>query len=173
MSDNYSYIYISLYKLSSIVATVATIVSTPLLGQLGLDSTNSQQLYEISSYSRHQQIITFKIIMGHGHHDPNPGWKIPDASVYKLEDAPYLVRLQEEFAKKGLKDPWARNHIWKYHPKYGTITSRWFTMLFRGFRVGLAAFIVTLGVERALGIKDYHPHGHDDEEHGEGHGEHH
>lgn len=110
--------------------------------------------------------------MGHGH-NPNPGWKIPDASIYKLEDAPELVKFQEKLAKKGLKDPWLRNHVWKFNPKYGTITSRWIEMIFRGFRVGFAAFLVTLAVERALGIKDYHGHVHHDEEHGEGHEGHH
>lgn len=102
---------------------------------------------------------------GHGHHH-EPPYKVPCASIYKLEDAPDLVKLQEKLAKHGLKDPWARNHVWRYQKKFGTIWSRFGWMMFRGVPTGVAAFAVTIAIEQALGV-DYHPWHHHD-----AHGEH-
>ena len=34
--------------------------------------------------------------------------KIPDYRIYKVEDAPLLMRTQEKLAAHGLKDPWLR-----------------------------------------------------------------
>ncbi|KAK0085968.1 hypothetical protein PV325_004164 [Microctonus aethiopoides] len=102
---------------------------------------------------------------GHGHEPP---YKVPSPDHYKLEDAPELLKYQQKLAKIGLKDPWIRNHIWRYDKKYGTITSRWFWLMIRGVPTGLAAFGLTLAIENALGI-DYHPwlHEHNDHGHGE------
>lgn len=42
---------------------------------------------------------------GHGHGDP---YKVPDASIYKVENAPKLLEVQEALARQGLRDPWLR-----------------------------------------------------------------
>jgi len=34
--------------------------------------------------------------------------KIPDYRIYKVEDAPDLLKTQEKLAQHGLKDPWLR-----------------------------------------------------------------
>ena len=105
--------------------------------------------------------------MGHGHDDHHHAIpKIPKADFYKLEDAPELLKIQENLAKHGLKDPWIRNHVWRYNPKFGTERQRWTTMLFRGWKVGLAAFLLTIGAEKAFGITYGAGEHHDD--HGEG-----
>ena len=63
---------------------------------------------------------------GHDHHHPkiihNPvishyitdshhggeKFKCPDYKIYKVENAPDLLKVQEKLAAKGLKDPWLR-----------------------------------------------------------------
>lgn len=46
---------------------------------------------------------------GHGHDDHHhEPYTVPKPEIYKIEDAEQLVYLQNELAKRGLKDPWAR-----------------------------------------------------------------
>ena len=40
---------------------------------------------------------------GHGHHVKTP--LVPDPSIYKVEDSPYLMKIKKRLEKKGLKDP--------------------------------------------------------------------
>lgn len=47
---------------------------------------------------------------GHGHdhghhHEP---YKVPKPEIYKVGNIPELIMVQEELAKRGLKDPWIR-----------------------------------------------------------------
>lgn len=42
---------------------------------------------------------------GHHHHDP---YTVPKANIYKIENAPQVLEVQQALAKRGLKDPWAR-----------------------------------------------------------------
>ena len=93
---------------------------------------------------------------GHGHEPP---YKVPNHEIYKWEDVPELRKMQEKLAKSGLKDPWARNEVWRFHKGYGTLTSRCINTFFRGWRVGVPAFIITIAAEKALGI-EYSGHGH-------------
>ncbi|XP_043477385.1 NADH dehydrogenase [ubiquinone] 1 beta subcomplex subunit 3 [Leptopilina heterotoma] len=93
---------------------------------------------------------------GHGHH-PVP--EIPCYTKYKWETVPELVKLQKDLGKLGLKDPWARNQVWRYHPGFGTKLQRILTCCFRGWKVGVPAFLITIAAEKALGI-DYGGHGH-------------
>ncbi|XP_033219407.1 NADH dehydrogenase [ubiquinone] 1 beta subcomplex subunit 3 [Belonocnema kinseyi] len=86
---------------------------------------------------------------GHGH---GPPYKVPSHEIYKWEDVPELKKMQEKLAKLGLKDPWARNEVWRYHKGYGTQLSRGLNCLFRGWRVAIPAFIITIAAEKALGI---------------------
>ncbi|EZA52527.1 hypothetical protein DMN91_006410 [Ooceraea biroi] len=97
--------------------------------------------------------------MGHGH---KPPYEIPDPSIFKVEDVPDLKRVQEQLAKKGLKDPWLRNYVWRYEKRpYNTVKT-----LLRGARVGVPLFLITIAVEQYFGI-DYSGHHHDHK--GEGH----
>ena len=104
-----------------------------------------------------------------GHHHEVHVPKVPDYSIYKIEDAPELVKLQERLAKKGLKDPWLRNHVWRYTLTPKTRTSHWVFLHFatKGWKIWVPLVGLTIAVEHFLGI-DYHAHGH-----GDGHGGHH
>lgn len=106
---------------------------------------------------------------GHDHHHHGPPYKVPDASIYKVSDAPELVEVERALARRGLKDPWLRNEVWRYNvQQFSTHRTRLITFLFKGFPLGFAAFVATIGVEFALGV-DYHGHGshaeHGDDKH--------
>ncbi|XP_034947535.1 NADH dehydrogenase [ubiquinone] 1 beta subcomplex subunit 3 [Chelonus insularis] len=105
---------------------------------------------------------------GHDHHHgpPKDPYRVPKASEYSKIEAPPLILHQQRLAQHGLKDPWIRNHVWKYDKRYGTKFTRALQLLTTGIPTGFALFLLTLGVENALGI-DYHPWHH---EHAEGHG---
>uniref|UniRef100_U5ERX7 NADH dehydrogenase [ubiquinone] 1 beta subcomplex subunit 3 n=1 Tax=Corethrella appendiculata TaxID=1370023 RepID=U5ERX7_9DIPT len=107
---------------------------------------------------------------GHGHHHHE--YKVPSASIYRVEDAPQLVQVRDALAKRGLKDPWLRNEVWRYNVKeFGTHRGRLMQVLFRGLPLGFAAFVATIAIEKALGI-DYHAPVPGHEGHGHGHGHH-
>ncbi|KOC65397.1 NADH dehydrogenase [ubiquinone] 1 beta subcomplex subunit 3 [Habropoda laboriosa] len=97
-------------------------------------------------------------------------YKIPSPDIYKVEDVPELKWVQEELAKKGLKDPWLRNEVWRYTALSGTPFSRTFEGLTRGFKYAIPAFLITIAIEQAFGITYGNDGGHDD--HGD-HGDHH
>lgn len=101
---------------------------------------------------------------GHGHEPP---YKIPSPDIYKVEDVPDLKRYQEQLAKEGLKDPWLRNVVWRYQLP-GTPVSRACTVLFRGSKIGIPAFLLTIAAEQYFGI-DYHGHA---DHHGDDHSHH-
>lgn len=107
----------------------------------------------------------------HHHHKP---YIVPDASIYKIENAPELLRVQEKLAKDGLKDPWLRNEVWRYERKHwGTFASRAAGYFLRGAKLGIPAFLITIAAEKALGIDYGHGHGHGHDAHGAEHGDHH
>uniref|UniRef100_A0A834U7E2 NADH dehydrogenase [ubiquinone] 1 beta subcomplex subunit 3 n=2 Tax=Vespula pensylvanica TaxID=30213 RepID=A0A834U7E2_VESPE len=96
---------------------------------------------------------------GHGHgHDTI---KIPSSDCYKIENSPALVKFQERLASEGLEDPWLRNEAWRYHPDYKTKTQRVLTYCLRGWKIGIPAFLITVGIEQLLALnkKDDHDHG--------------
>lgn len=43
--------------------------------------------------------------MGGGHHQE---FKVPDWKIYKVEDAPELLKVRRALERQGLKDPWLR-----------------------------------------------------------------
>ncbi|CAD7089364.1 unnamed protein product [Hermetia illucens] len=95
--------------------------------------------------------------MGGHHHEP---YKVPDPSIYKVEDVAELKQVKDALARQGLKDPWLRNEVWRYDPKHhSTHSKRLIKFMFRGFPLGFAAFLATIGVEYALKGDD-HGHGH-------------
>ncbi|XP_017752757.1 PREDICTED: NADH dehydrogenase [ubiquinone] 1 beta subcomplex subunit 3 [Eufriesea mexicana] len=107
-----------------------------------------------------------------GGHGGQP--KIPNPDIYKVEDVPELKLVQEKLSEHGLKDPWLRNEVWRYTGIPGN--HRWlaFRILTRGMVVGFAAFLVTIGIERSLGItyETTHGHGHDGHDDHDDHDDH-
>ncbi|XP_013118231.2 NADH dehydrogenase [ubiquinone] 1 beta subcomplex subunit 3 [Stomoxys calcitrans] len=95
---------------------------------------------------------------GHGHGEP---YKVPDASMYKVENVPKLVEVREALARQGLRDPWLRNEVWRYDAKqFGTHATRLRAFMLRGFVWGLGLTAITVACEAALGGDDHHGHGH-------------
>ncbi|KAG8232846.1 hypothetical protein J437_LFUL012650 [Ladona fulva] len=95
---------------------------------------------------------------GHGHHKP---YEIPDYKIYKVEDVPELNSLQQTLAKRGLRDPWLRNEVWRYNPKYfGTHAGRFKQFFFRGFKWGFGAFVATIAIETLWEKVSPSSHGH-------------
>ncbi|XP_051565810.1 NADH dehydrogenase [ubiquinone] 1 beta subcomplex subunit 3 isoform X2 [Myxocyprinus asiaticus] len=81
---------------------------------------------------------------GHGHGKLS----MPDCKVWKWEGTPLEVT-QQRLARRGLRDPWARNEAWRYTGSFGIpVTFR--DILLRGFKTGFAAFAVALAVEYAF-----------------------
>ncbi|XP_030642712.1 NADH dehydrogenase [ubiquinone] 1 beta subcomplex subunit 3 [Chanos chanos] len=73
---------------------------------------------------------------------------MPDYKQWKWEGTP-LEFTQQRLARRGLKDPWARNEAWRYMGSFGTpVTFK--DVLFRGFKGGFIAFAVALAVEYAF-----------------------
>jgi len=94
---------------------------------------------------------------GHGHE----AYKVPDASTYKIEGIPKLEEVQNALRRQGLRDPWLRNEVWRYDAAtMGTHASRARAFFGRGFVWGLGAFLVTIGIEAALGLNDHGHAGH-------------
>lgn len=87
--------------------------------------------------------------MGGGHHHQV---KVPDWKSYRVEDAPELMKVKLALERQGLKDPWLRNEVWRYNGQFGKSSQRLAMCFFRGFPLGFAAFLATLGVEYAFGI---------------------
>ncbi|NWV48923.1 NDUB3 dehydrogenase, partial [Daphoenositta chrysoptera] len=83
---------------------------------------------------------------GHGHgHDKV---ELPDYRQWKVEGTP-LEEVQRRLAKRGLRDPWARNEVWRYRGGFSspiTVTE----VFTRGLKWGAAAFVIALGIEYAL-----------------------
>lgn len=93
---------------------------------------------------------------GHGHHGPPP---VPDWKIFKWEDYEITKKYMGGLKKRGLKDPWIRNEVWRYmakeNPPFQFKTFLKFT--FRGWYIALPALVATIAIEKALGI-DYHGH---------------
>ncbi|XP_037031637.1 NADH dehydrogenase [ubiquinone] 1 beta subcomplex subunit 3 [Bradysia coprophila] len=99
---------------------------------------------------------------GHGHHgEHHAPYKVPKADIYKVADSKELLEVQEALARRGLKDPWLRNEVWRYNVKeFSTTNRRLAKFMFRGLPLGLALTVATVAVEFALSSNDEHGHGH-------------
>ncbi|KAG5852473.1 NADH dehydrogenase [ubiquinone] 1 beta subcomplex subunit 3 [Anguilla rostrata] len=73
---------------------------------------------------------------------------LPDYKQWKVEGTP-LEFTKERLARRGLKDPWARNEAWRYMGGFGKAVT-FGNVFLRGFKYGFAAFVVAVGVEYAL-----------------------
>lgn len=91
---------------------------------------------------------------GHGDGHAKP-IKIPSPDIYKVENVPELVRLQEALAARGLKDPWLRNEVWRFqYPNKQAYLKILVPTLLRGALIGIPAFLVTIGIEKYLNGDD-------------------
>ncbi|XP_032685467.1 NADH dehydrogenase [ubiquinone] 1 beta subcomplex subunit 3 [Odontomachus brunneus] len=106
--------------------------------------------------------------MGGHEHGHKPPYVIPNHEIYKVEDVPQLKAVQEKLAKRGLKDPWLRNHVWRYQTQYNKHIPRPLIILTRGWRIAIPAFLITIAVEKYFGI-DYSGHSHHKDNHGDDH----
>lgn len=104
-------------------------------------------------------IITH-MVHDEGHHVAK--FECPDWRIYKVENAPDLLKVQERLAAMGIKDPWLRNHVWRYDPQFGYLSPakagiKYFTT---GMKYGFAAFVASValvtGYQKFYGVKDGH-----------------
>ncbi|XP_018323701.1 NADH dehydrogenase [ubiquinone] 1 beta subcomplex subunit 3 [Agrilus planipennis] len=87
--------------------------------------------------------------------------KVPDYTIYKIDEIPELKKVRDKLKKEGLCNPWLRNEAWRFNRKYFlTQRQRTFKLFARGFPLGAALTALTLGIEMMIG-----------DEHG-GHGDH-
>ena len=59
----------------------------------------------------HGKHIVHNPVLNHYIDQPHHGaekFKCPDYKIYKIENAPDLLKVQQKLAAKGLKDPWLR-----------------------------------------------------------------
>ncbi|XP_067138661.1 NADH dehydrogenase [ubiquinone] 1 beta subcomplex subunit 3 [Centruroides vittatus] len=98
--------------------------------------------------------------MGGGH--GGKPYEIPDWRIYKVEDVPELLQVKKALHSIGLKDPWLRNEVWRYHPGFLTMRQRGIMFYFRGAKWGTLAFLLSLAAETAYNkLKgDDSAHGH-------------
>jgi len=105
------------------------------------------------------------------YHIPEPAhpvadFKSPDWRIYKVENAPELLTVQNRLAKLGLRDPWLRNEVWRFDKQFGYVPRR--TLLLRNvtstLKWGFAFFVGTVlletGYNKIFGKGDSHGHGH-------------
>ncbi len=100
--------------------------------------------------------------MGGDHHAHTP--KIPDWRIYTVgEHTPELLKNERMLKSLGLKDPWARNEVWRFDRRnhYGTPTNRVPKVLSRGFAIGVGLAVVTAAARRFYKSQHGHGHGHD------------
>ncbi|XP_077282933.1 NADH dehydrogenase [ubiquinone] 1 beta subcomplex subunit 3 [Arctopsyche grandis] len=90
--------------------------------------------------------------MGGHSHAP---YKVPDYTIYKVEDAPELMKIKKQLEKKGLSDPWLRNEVWRYSKEFPRPWANARIFIFRGFGVGLSLFGITLLYEQLTKSKDH------------------
>lgn len=57
--------------------------------------------------------------------------------------------MQKALASIGLKNPWLRNDVWRYHPGFKTTYERGMLFYFRGWKWGVLAFLLTIAGETA------------------------
>ncbi|GAU88798.1 hypothetical protein RvY_01432 [Ramazzottius varieornatus] len=104
--------------------------------------------------------------------------KIPSYKIYRWERIPELVRVQERLAAHGLKDPWLRNEVWRYHPRFLTPWGRFRNTYGRGFIPGLIIggllYLAQKYYVTKINPDFYHWHDPDApvDGHGHGHGHH-
>ncbi|XP_071104216.1 NADH dehydrogenase [ubiquinone] 1 beta subcomplex subunit 3-like [Haliotis cracherodii] len=83
--------------------------------------------------------------------------QIPDWRQYKVEGIKELEQLQSLLAARGLKDPWIRNEVWRYHPdNFQGVGRAAMKSVGRGFKWAFPAVVVTLLAQKFIFKKDEH-----------------
>ncbi|KAL5005861.1 hypothetical protein ScPMuIL_017019 [Solemya velum] len=83
-----------------------------------------------------------------GHADK---FKAPDWRQYKTAGISELETLQQMLAAKGLKDPWIRNEVWRYHPSnYCGSGLSGLKSFGRGLKYAVAAMALTILAEKMM-----------------------
>ncbi|XP_041374510.1 NADH dehydrogenase [ubiquinone] 1 beta subcomplex subunit 3-like [Gigantopelta aegis] len=92
--------------------------------------------------------------MGHGNNIVIPDWR-----EYKIDGIKELENLQKALQSQGLKDPWIRNEVWRYHPQTYIGPGRaGLYSIFKGFKWAVAAMVLTVGAEKLLFNKQSDTH---------------
>lgn len=110
----------------------------------------------------------------HHHHVEVP--PVPDYTIYRVEDSPQMSKTAKRLEAHGLKDPWARNHVWRcllLKDKPWIQKTVLLDLFTYGWKIWVPLVIATIAVEKYFGI-EYHVHvghheGHGDDHHGEAH----
>lgn len=79
-------------------------------------------------------------------------FKAPDWRQYKVEDVKDLKWVQDELAKKGLRNPWLRNDVWRFQG-YPGLPMALFKACTRGFVIAAALMVVTVAADKTIGLK--------------------
>ncbi|CAD5217054.1 unnamed protein product [Bursaphelenchus xylophilus] len=86
--------------------------------------------------------------MGHGHHEP---FDIPHYSKFNnWQNSPHLVEHAKRLERLGLKDPWIRNMVFMYDPKFGIHRTSYEIIrefFFKGMKPGLAIAASVIALE--------------------------
>ncbi|XP_022129422.2 NADH dehydrogenase [ubiquinone] 1 beta subcomplex subunit 3 [Pieris rapae] len=89
----------------------------------------------------------------------DPPYVVPKYDKFcSIKGIAQLEELEKALAKKGLKDPWIRNEIWRYQPGFGTKMQKVWYLFFRGLPAGLALTIATVALEKTLGGGGHEEH---------------
>eukprot|EP00088_Acartia_fossae_P009303 TRINITY_DN14496_c0_g1_i1.p1 TRINITY_DN14496_c0_g1~~TRINITY_DN14496_c0_g1_i1.p1 ORF type:complete len:107 (+),score=21.13 TRINITY_DN14496_c0_g1_i1:30-323(+) len=87
---------------------------------------------------------------------------VPDWKTYKVgPHTPELEHVQRMLKSLGLKDPWARNEVWRYDRNQFGMADRSVQikrLVSRGFFPGLGLAVVTAGIHYFLESKNDHGH---------------
>lgn len=84
--------------------------------------------------------------------EPGTPFKAPDWRQYKVEEVPVLKKVQDDLAKKGLRNPWLRNDVWRYKHWPGFIGGMRI-LAFRGFALASVLMVFTIAADKMFGLK--------------------
>jgi len=82
-------------------------------------------------------------------------WKKPEYTRYTLDKAPKLLKVQQTLAAEGLRDPWLRNHTWKYMTpqKQTSMMKIWkHPGVLQGFAMGSVFIVAYIVADQAYGL---------------------
>jgi NADH-ubiquinone oxidoreductase B12 subunit family len=95
---------------------------------------------------------------------------VPDWRTYTVgEHTPELLKNERMLKSLGLKDPWARNEVWRFdrtNPRYEVGSYKRLKVIYRGFAIGFGVAVITAGIRIYFRLKEGHGHGHGDHGHG-------
>ncbi|CAD5123580.1 DgyrCDS11914 [Dimorphilus gyrociliatus] len=84
-------------------------------------------------------------------------FKVPDWKSYKIDGIKELEWTRDNLARKGLKDPWLRNEVWRFQNHPGPMKNVLITFS-RGFKYAVGLMAITIAVDKAFGITEKRSH---------------